>query len=305
MEELIDEQSSNLPIKPRNPWIAFFCSLLVPGLGQVYNGQPRKAAAFFVAVILFPVVAGLIGGMSSFYGLVLLFVGILALRGFILLDSVANALRQKDYVLKPYNTWYYYLLMGLAFFAIFWFYNPKSLMGFQSFQLPTTANSPTLEVGDYLMADMKAYKSSEPNYGDIVVFKKEDGLQYLYRVVGRPGDHLEIVDNIVKINGILSKTRFIRDTVSEQMPVTEMEEELPNGHQHRIYQFKQQNEFMRKNVQNITVPEKYYYLLGDHRDNAFDSRFDGAVNRSNIQGRLLYSYWGTAVDRIGINFTDR
>ncbi|HPI05180.1 MAG TPA: signal peptidase I, partial [Saprospiraceae bacterium] len=197
MDQTIDEQNSTVPTKPRNTWIAFFLSFFLPGLGQVYNGQIRKAAVFFTCIVLFPVFIALSGALNTFFGAILLMVGELAFKGFVILDAVVNALRQKEYVLKPYNKWYYYLLIGIVIFPALWVYDPRPMMGFQSFRIPTTSNSPTLQVGDYVMVNMKAYRKSEPDYGDIVVFKKDDGLQYLFRVVGRPNDRLELKDNII------------------------------------------------------------------------------------------------------------
>ena len=305
MNPTIDEQNPNVPVKPRNPWIAFFFSFFLPGLGQLYNGQPGKAALFLAFVVLFPIIIGFSGGLNTFSGLILLMVGELAFKGFVILDGVVHALRQKEYVPKSYNKWYYYLLAGLVFFPALWVYDPRPMLGFQSFRIPTPSNSPTLQVGDYLLADMKAYRQSEPDYGDIVVFKKEDGVQYLYRVVGRPNDRLDLTDNIITINGRPGKATFLKDTVCDRMPVEEFMEELPNGHKHLIYKLKTTFKSPKANFTDMLVPEDSYFLLGDNRDNALDSRYIGCVRKENMQGKILYSYWGKSVDRINIDFRDK
>ncbi len=305
MDQTIDEQNSTVPTKPRNAWIAFFLSFFLPGLGQVYNGQIRKAAVFFTCIVLFPVFIALSGALNTFFGAILLMVGELAFKGFVILDAVVNALRQKEYVLKPYNKWYYYLLIGIVIFPALWVYDPRPMMGFQSFRIPTTSNSPTLQVGDYVMVNMKAYRKSEPDYGDIVVFKKDDGLQYLFRVVGRPNDRLELKDNIITINGNSSKATIIRDTISERIPVTEMMEELPNGHKHRMYRFNATYDASKTSFKDVVVPEDCFFLLGDNRDYALDSRYSGFVRKADIQGRILYSYWGKSAKRINIDFRDK
>jgi signal peptidase I len=90
------------------------------------------------------------------------------------------------------------------------------------------------------------------------------------------------------------------------MPVVEFEEELPNGHKHLIYKFKQPYDSAKTNFKDIAVPSDSYYLLGDNRDNAADSRYEGFVSRDRIKGRIVYSYWGrTGTKRMNIDFTDK
>tara|TARA_B100000900_G_scaffold179593_1_gene152207 strand:+ start:268 stop:453 length:186 start_codon:yes stop_codon:yes gene_type:complete len=59
------------------------------------------------------------------------------------------------------------------------------------------------------------------------------------------------------------------------------------------------------NIKNIIVPSDSYYLLGDNRDNAVDSRYEGFIKKDTIKGRIIYSYWGQDKDRININFKNK
>ena len=306
MEQTIDEQSKTVTTKPRNGFIAFLLSLLLPGLGQVYNGQPKKAVIFFSLRLLFPFLFGVTRGTTFFYGLFSLFLIEIALRIYIIIDGVKNAKRQKEYVLKPYNTWYYHLLIAIGMLAIIIVYDISTVLGTQSFKIPTTSNNPTFQLGDLLVADMRAYKNNEPDYGDIVVFSRPDGQIYSFRVVGRPKDNVELINNVVSINGKLSKAIFIKETTNDDVPVVEFEEELPNGHKHLIYKFKQPFDSTKTNIKNIIVPSDSYYLLGDNRDNAADSRYEGFVSKDRIKGRIIYSYWGrTFTKRMNIDFRDK
>jgi signal peptidase I len=306
MEQTIDEQPTTIMTKPRSGFIAFLLSLLLPGLGQVYNGQPKKAVIFFSLLLLFPLLFGLTRGTTFFYGLLSLFVIEIALRIYIIIDGVKNAKQQKEYVLKPYNTWYYHLLIAIGMLAILMVYDISTVLGTQTFKIPTTSNNPTFQVGDWLVADMRAYKDNEPDYGDIVVYSRPDGQIYTFRVVGRPNDNIELIDNIVSINGKPSKSTFIKETTNDEMPVVEFEEELPNGHKHLIYKFKVPYDSTKTNIKNIVVPSDSYYLLGDNRDNAADSRYEGFISKDRIKGRIIYSYWGrTSTKRMNIDFTDK
>jgi len=305
MESTIDEQQATDTIKPRNAFVAFFLSLILPGLGQIYNGQQKKAILFFASLRLVPFLFGVTRGANFFWGLLALFVIEVGLRIYFLIDAVKDARRQKNYVLKSYNTWYYYIIIGIAMTSVLWLYKVSDALSIETFKIPTTSNNPTLHVGDWLVADKQAYRNHEPDYGDIVVFKGQDEQLYTFRVVGRPNDSLELKDNSVTINGKPAKARFIKETTDGQFPVSEWEEELPGGHKHLIYKFKTSFDTTKSNIKNIIVPAGAYYLLGDNRDNALDSRYRGFVNREKIEGQIIYSYWGKTADRINIDFKDR
>src|SRR5690606_2077813 len=112
-------------------------------------------------------------------------------------------------------------------------------------------------------------------YGDIVVFTASDGEMRTYRVVGLPNDKLELNNNIVTINGIQSRVTFVKDTTlnEEDIPVSEFIEEFPNGQKHSIYKFQLPYDDAKTTIKDIIVPAGHYYLLGDNRDNALDSRY--------------------------------
>lgn len=306
MEQAIEDQEANIKTKARNRFIAFFLSLIIPGLGQIYNGQPKKAAIFFCLLLIIPFLAGMAHVAATFYGLAALFLTEITLRVYIIIDAVKKAKQQQDYSLKPYNTWYHHLLIAIGMLVILSFYDTKAILGLQTFIIPTTSNNPTMQVGDWVIADLKAYDNDQPDYGDIIAFSKADGPIFSYRVVGKPNDEIALIDNIVSINGSLSKASLIGEKINEAKTVAEFEEELPNGHKHLIYKFKQPYNNEKTNVTQTIVPPDSYFLLGDNRDNAADSRYEGFIHKDRIIGRILYSYWGkSATNRINIDFTDK
>ena len=117
MEQPADEKPI-LPVKPRNSVIAFLLSLSLPGLGQVYNGQLRKGAFFLGLVLLIPFLFGITMYSTTFLGLLVAFMLELSLRLYAAIDGARVAKYQKDYILKPYNTWYYHLLIAIGMYAI-------------------------------------------------------------------------------------------------------------------------------------------------------------------------------------------
>ncbi len=302
MKHILDDQ---LTISPRKGLVAFCLSLLTPGLGQVYNGQPKKGAIIFALLMLIPILFIKTRGATYFYGMFTLVVFEVLLRIFAILDSVITASHKKDYVLKPYNTWYFHLLLGIGMYASLFYLDVSSRLGVKSFTTSTPGNYPTIQAGDHIVADMQAYKHKSPDYGDIAVYQGQDGQFFVFRIVGKPNDYIEIKDNILRINGKPAKTTFIKETTIDNIPVIEMEEELINGHKHSIYKYQQPPVAMFSNVK-MALSSNSYYLLGDNRDNAADSRYFGPISKDRIKGRVLYSYWGKGgIKRMNIDFTSK
>lgn len=303
MEQTLDEKTATNRIKKRNGFIALILSLFLPGLGQIYNGQAKKAFLFFSLFLILPLLFGQTRLITFFYGFITLFIIELILRVYVIIDSVKTARRLNEYVLKPFNTWYYHLLIATGMLAISIIFDTRTLLGIQTFKIPTTANNPILQAGDWAVADMRAYENKLPEYGDIVVYLMADGSYYNFRVVGRPKDLIEINNNVVSINGRKSGVNFIGEMVNENMPVLAFEERFPNGHTHVIYTFKQPYDSTKTNIKNIAVPTGYYFLLGDNRDNAVDSRYVGFIHKDQIEGQIIYSYWGAkGVKRMNVDF---
>ena len=299
------ETAQHTITKPRNGFVAFLLSLFTPGLGQIYNGQPKKGIIFFVLLLSIPLVFGLMRLTTYFYGFVILIFIYAAIHIYLIVDAVIQARRKKDYQLKIYNAWYNLLIVAMGMLTVLWFYDVSSILGTQIFKVPTKSHLPTIQVGDWVVADMQVYNDEKLDYGHIVVFQRPNGKTWNFRVVGLPDDKLALVDNVVTINGTPSKYTLISETFSDEIPVIELEEELPNGHRHRIYKNKQLNKSTKTSLKDIIVPPDTYYLLGDNRDDAKDSRYIGTVSRNEILGRVIYSLWGYSVNRLNIDFRDK
>ena len=99
-------------------------------------------------VLLIPFLFGITMYSTTFLGLVVAFMLELSLRLYAAIDGARVAKHQKDYILKPYNTWYYHLLIAIGMYAILIVYDINAVMGIKSFRIPTVTNHPTLQVGD-------------------------------------------------------------------------------------------------------------------------------------------------------------
>jgi signal peptidase I len=183
---------------------------------------------------------------------------------------------------------------------------------FQPFNIPSGSLVPTLLVGDYLFTSKYSYGysrysipfgpplfsgrvwGSEPKRGDIAVFKlpKDNSTDYIKRVIGLPGDKIQVVEGILQINGQAVKRERIEDyetsdAFGRTIAVPQYQETLPNGVAHRIVE-RDGDKGYWDNTYLYTVPAGHFFMMGDNRDNSTDSRDEssvGFVPFENLVGR--------------------
>lgn len=221
---------------------------------------------------------------------------------------------------------------------------------FQPFYIPSSSMKSTLLIGDFLFVNKYAYgysyascptvfgvdfcgfakgsgkriMGSEPEVGDVVVFKHPvTGQDYIKRLIGKPGDRIQIIDGVIFINGVEAKqtpTENFTETYAKQGPEQSFPrclnqtpaiggacekqafiETLPNGEQHTILNIGNQR---TDNTDVYVVPEGHFFFMGDNRDNSTDSRVAqrargvGFVPYENIIGRadrIIFSSSGSSL----------
>ena len=164
------------------------------------------------------------------------------------------------------------------------------------FRIPSESMVPTLEVGQRVLVDRVSFRFSDPDRGDIVVFKPPHGADlnscgvrhpsdqpcpketpersdtnFIKRVVGLPGDRLKVLEGSVYINGKRQKESFAR--LDPECGTCNLPRE-------------------------ITIPEDHYYMMGDNRGESADSREWGPVPKKWIIGKAFMTYWPPG--RIGL-----
>ena len=181
---------------------------------------------------------------------------------------------------------------------------------FQPFNIPSGSMEATLMIGDYLFVSKYSYGYSHyslplspnifsgrifgsvPERGDIVVFRlpKDDSIDYIKRVIGLPGDKIQMIDGVLHINGQPVKREKIEDFVDEEeghrtTHVRRWRETLPNGVTYTTLDLPYN--LQSDNTEVYTVPPGNYFMMGDNRHNSTDSRFPqvGYVPFENIVGR--------------------
>src|SRR5215467_9492239 len=163
---------------------------------------------------------------------------------------------------------------------------------FQPFNIPSGSMKETLLVGDYLFVSKYSYGyshyslplspnlfsgriwSGTPERGDIVVFRlpKDDSTDYIKRVIGLPGDRIQMKDGVLHINGVPVKRERIDDFVEVESGRTERvkrwRETRPNGVTYTTLDLVDNG--FHDNTQEYHVPEGQYFMMGDNRDNTTD-----------------------------------
>jgi signal peptidase I len=282
---------------------------MIPGWGQLYNGHPKKAVVLYGLMYLIPLIWGLTRLSTLFWGMMVLFGFEIALRIYVMIDAYKEAKKLHDYKPKSYNTWQVQFLLLTGYIAFVSMVEVKDIIRVESFKMPTPSSEPTIQVGDFVMSDLAAYNNREIAYGDIVSFEYEGGI-WMYRVVALPNDAIAIENHIPIINGVACSVQHLENITVDRgirmggmVEIELLEEVLPNGHRHQIYRDKRGH--INDDMESMTVPEGSYFMMGDNRSNATDSRFIGTITRAQIQGRIIYAYWGASMDRMNVNFRDK
>jgi signal peptidase I len=192
-------------------------------------------------------------------------------------------------------------------------------VAYEPFNIPSGSMVPTLLVGDYLFVSKFSYGYSRyslpfglplfsgriffhsPERGDVVVFKlpTDNSTDYIKRVIGLPGDHIQMKNGILFINGQPIPRRRIEDYLYQEgngvvIPLAQYIETLPNGVQHRIIEMSDNGPL--DNTQEYVVPPGDYFMMGDNRDNSQDSRVLSAVGyvpAENLIGKAQFIFFST------------
>lgn len=172
----------------------------------------------------------------------------------------------------------------------------------QAFKIPSESMLDTLLVGDHLLVtkysygvkwpftDKVAVPVADPKRGEVIVFRYplDEDKDFIKRVIGVPGDTVEIKAKQVFVNGRPMTEPYARYTDPVAVPNPSTPEAVSNPDE-----YFDRNSFTWKRdwMPRITVPAGKYFVMGDNRDHSYDSRFWGFVSREAIRGKALIIYW--------------
>ncbi|MBC8122639.1 MAG: signal peptidase I [Gemmatimonadaceae bacterium] len=137
--------------------------------------------------------------------------------------------------------------------------------------IPSGSMEPTLQIDDRLIVEKLSYDFTKPQRRDVIVFmppkKTNIDQAFIKRVIGLPGDTIQVTGGKVVINGVPQQESFIAQPPEYEMPT-------------------------------MRVPEGQYFVMGDNRNNSFDSHLWGFLPRENVIGRASFRFW--PINRVGL-----
>ena len=286
--------------KRRRWWLAGLLSFLVPGLGQVYNGQETKGLFYYVVLSVW---GGLAIGLLCYLlksPITPMNIGIICLLALIsmivwiliIFESIRTARRiSSDYTLKRYNRWYIYLLVILIIRLVDYSVETVIVKNkiVKAYKIPAGSMMPTLLMGDHFICDLSYYRSHNPKRGDIVVFKwpMDESKDFVKRIIGIPGDTIQIINDDVYINNEKLELKFVGKCSLKHGIGADIYQETLGNVSYQILDQNKRYEYFGP----ITVPEGEYFVMGDNRDYSSDSRHWGMVKRHQIYGKPAFIYF--------------
>jgi len=283
-------------LQPRKPLLALSMSLVLPGFGQLYNGEPNRAIWFFLAYLALglPAIVAIALYIPSALMLGALLLStclVVALWIYGMVDAWLRARRQPDFLPRAWQTSGLYALV-LIVGALVVQPTLKSYVGaheVESFRLPSSSMEPTLLHGDVIFAD-KRYNcpncKSAVQRGDVAIFTypNDRTLYYVKRIIGLPGERVQIRDRQILIDG---RSLTIGTPASDRQQLTE-------GEVSRHWQVVWPADEPAAPDVDLTVPAGEVYVLGDNRGHSVDSRRFGTVPLSDVVGRVRQVWFSRA-----------
>lgn len=269
--------------KPRKWWLAAILSL-TPGLGHIYNGQGRKGFIILVLgnyvlpLMLLQCITWYLATLSMWF-LYAVIAGVLVLYLAMIADAIRQANRLKfEYQPKKYNKWYAYVGIILAMVIISIAIPSLEVDGdrvksnyMQAYKIPSGSMEPTLLIGDRILVDRRVSARS-PGRGTIIIFEypEDPTKDFVKRVEAVGGDNIEV----------RNKELFVNNKLVTEAQVAHLESDIIPASQNP-----------RDNFGPVTVPKDSYFVMGDNRDRAYDSRFWGFVDKVKVKGTVKQIYW--------------
>ena len=260
------EHALSLDTVKKKPWLAVFLSIVFPGIGQFYNRQVIKGILFLICAILLYLLS------DKYY---LLYFSLVPFYLFVMKDAFDSS----EKINGSDNKFVEQGKMAVKLFVILMIVIKIIPYGdiikadiIQAFKIPAGSMLPTIKLGDHIFVDKTSSAIYSINRGDIIVFKYpvDPARDFVKRVIAVGGDTIESKDKIIYVNGAVIEEKYIQHVDNNIKPI-DMDR--------------------RDNFGPIKVPEDNYFVMGDNRDQSYDSRFWGFVPKENIKGKSLKIYW--------------
>lgn len=255
---------------PRRWWVAALLALVARGVGQLYNGQVTKALLAFLLppALLLSMVLVEAPALAQLGAL-----AFVAVHFWAVADAIILAIAQRN-VFSP-TTFDHPVVYALAIAVVFM----ADVVLFETFvvrtvSVPSGLMHPAVGGGDIVLSNLLAYTADDPQRGDVIVFRSpvDDRRQTVSRIIGLPGETIEVRDKRLLIDGIPFRENWGVHSDREILWPPQMS---PRDH-----------------FGPVRVAANRYFVLDDNRDVGFDSRhWQRSVHRHQIEGRLETYLW--------------
>lgn len=274
--------NENAKTSKRRWWLAGLLSYLLPGLGQVYNGQALKGLFFnfiftlwggIVFTLIFYTARQEITRIKIFLVFIALLISFAA-HLYVIIESIQTARKKGSaFQLQIYNRGTIYFTAILVCLLIDHAVTTAIKENvIKPYRIAAGSMEPSLKAGDFIIGNQMYFSTHNPERGDIVLFKypANEQMDFIKRIIGLPGDTLEIINKNVWINGKKLNESYVQHVDSIIYP---------------------QYETVRDNFGPFLLSPNSYFVMGDNRDNSLDSRHWGTVKRHQIKGKLSFIYF--------------
>jgi signal peptidase I len=267
-----------------SPWVAALLTVLTPGLGHIYIGQARRGVTLFFLVIIADtlLVFALMGVLARFWMFAISLGLLLGLWLYIIIDASTRAYRMSEHPRRSYNTWQVYagaFLLAWVITAVPFSYATlaKSSGQLGYFRATAASMAPTLQTGEYFLADATFYRGRQPSRGEVAVYvhPKQPDVHYIKRIIAVEGDRIAIKGGRAVVNGVAIEEPYVNVGAPDAAFA---------------------------NMVEIRVPPAHVFVLGDNRANSVDSRDSvahGPVPVTKLIGRVTDIAFSHALNRMG------
>ena len=292
-------------IAPRQSLTALLFSAFLPGLGQLYNGEVSKAAWFFILTLCMgiPLASYLILHLPAawtLYIVVGIVLGLVLLWLLGMVDAVLSARRKQVYKPLAWQGMGTYVLVFLLLSQVLYPSVNTYLRSYwlEGFTIPSASMEPTLIAGDWILATQRyncAGCVAKVKRGDVVVFTYpyDRTINYIKRVIGLPGDRIQIRGMQVSVNG-----ETISSAPKRQSGLAVVQERYED--KRWVVVWREPDKVLRP--LDVTVGAGEVFVLGDNRNNSNDSRALGAIPLHDVFAKARQIWMSYSRERGGLQW---
>lgn len=256
--------------------LATIFSIFIPGTGQLYKKQNFKTIFGYSIFFLFLILFILFKLQLHFWGIVFLITLVICLYVLNIFDALFSSFQPMQL-----NKWF--LIIPIFLLSINTYATKNNMIGIRAFNIISGSMTPTIQIGDLLVIDMNYYKNNQISNGDLITFQHGLYKMIIKRVIAITGDTVEVKGDSTLINN---------KQINEPYAYFLSKNSNPDN-----FNIKHKN----TDFANTIVPKNKIFVMGDNRDNSFDSRDSefGFIDFNQIRGKPIYVYWSKDKSRIG------